>query len=57
MLKVAEQNISKLDHHVSKQPEESGMDGHTGHGVFVGHEKKGLQILKPGLAIQPGAIA
>ena len=57
MLKVAEQNISKLDHHVSKQPEESGMDRHTGHGVFVGHEKKGLQILKPGLAIQPGAIA
>ena len=38
-------------------PEESRMYGHTGHGVFIGHEQKGLQILKPGLTIQPGAVA
>ena len=41
----------------NKVPEESRMYGHTGHGVFIGHEQKGLQIFKPGLTIQPGAVA
>ena len=37
-------------------PEESRMYGHTGHGVFIGHEEKGFQVLKPALTIQPRAV-
>ena len=33
------------------------MNGHTGHGILVGHKKKWFQFSKPRLTIQPRAVA
>ena len=38
-------------------PEEPRMNGHTWHGILVGHKKKWFQFSKPRLTIQPRAIA